>query len=103
MYCPKCGDVLRRHPNGELTCDRGEMALAQALESAFQECFVDRTRIPRDDPFPYGIGGSWWCPGCGVRAEERLRGDLRCPSCGVSFREFIVHLVEIHPHRPLVD
>ncbi len=103
MYCPKCGDLLRRDANGELICDRGEMGLSRALERGFQECFVDRTRVPRTDPFSFEIGGVWWCPGCGVLAEERSRGDLRCPACGVSFREFLVHLVEVHPHRALAS
>jgi hypothetical protein len=99
MYCPKCGDVLKRRPNGELACERGEMVLSQNLERGLQECFVDRTRTPRDEPFSFAIGGKWWCPGCGVQAEEFKRGDLRCTSCGLSLREFVYDLIELHTHH----
>ena len=75
MYCPKCGDVLTRR-NGELTCERGDMGLSQMIPAArLQECFVDRTRAPKDLPFSFGIGGRWWCPGCGVEATECQPGD----------------------------
>src|SRR5262245_14180425 len=99
MYCPKCGEALTRRHDGELTCERGEMGLSRNLERGLQECFVDRIWVPHDAAFSVEIGGAWWCPGCGVRAEERNRGDLRCPSCGVSLREFIRPLIELHPHR----
>ncbi len=103
MYCPKCGDVLARRPEGELACERGDMGLSRDLERGLQESFVDRSRVPRDEPLSFGIGGTWWCPGCGVQAAELKPGDLRCPSCGRSLREFVHALIELHPHRNIVE
>ena len=99
MYCPKCGDALKRHSNGELTCERGEMALSQHLERGLTECFVDRTRIPRAAPLSFRVGGSWSCPGCGVAMAEIEPGLVVCSKCGLSLGEFIPQLVELHPHR----
>src|SRR5689334_1036673 len=95
LHCPRCGDVLERDANGELQCRRGSMGLAKSLERELFACFVDRTRTPRAEPFSFGIGGTWWCPGCGVPIEERTKGDLRCPQCDVSLREFVYRLVEL--------
>jgi uncharacterized Zn finger protein (UPF0148 family) len=99
MYCPKCGDVLRRRPNGDLTCEQGEMGLSQRLERGLTECFVDRTRMPLEAPLPFVVGGGWCCPGCGVAMIETEPGSVVCSKCGLSLSEFIHELVELHPHR----
>jgi hypothetical protein len=99
MYCPRCGDALKRHSNGELTCERGDMGLSQHLERGLTECFVDRTRIPRSEPLPFRVGGSWSCPACGVAMAETEPGLILCSQCGLSLGEFIHELVELHPHR----
>ena len=98
MYCPKCSDVLEVGANGALSCKRGGMDLSKHLERQLRECYVERIRVPRDDPFAVEIGGQWFCPGCGVRAVETHPGDLRCPRCRYSLREFIRELIELHPH-----
>lgn len=98
MYCPRCGDMLRRRANGELTCERGGMGLSQHLERGLTECFVDRIRIPRSAPLPFPVGGSWSCPGCGVAMAETEAGLVVCSKCGLSLGEFIRELVELHPH-----
>lgn len=99
MYRPKCGDVLNRRGNGELTCERGEMGLSKRLEHGLTECFVDRTRTPRAKPLPFRVGGSWSCPGCGVAMAEKEPGSIVCVQCGLSLGEFVRELVELHPHR----
>ena len=98
MFCPKCGDGLVEI-EGWLTCVRGNMALRHELAAKLEECLITRTRWPSDKPWPVGIGGRWFCPGCGTPAPEREKGVVRCQECGRSLNEFIYALVEIHPHE----
>ena len=103
LHCPKCGDVLTESVEGELQCARGRMGLAQDLEHRLRECYVLQTRTPRDALFtyagkPHAIGAAWFCPGCGVAAQELTPGDLRCPACSRSLVEFVHSLIERHPH-----
>ncbi len=79
------------------------MPLAHQLEQRLVECFVTEARRPREPSFVYNggppkIGGQWFCPGCGVMAEESTPGDLRCPKCSRSLAEFVHSLIEPHPH-----
>lgn len=103
LHCPKCGDVLTESATGGLECVRGQMGLAQELKQRLRECYVTQTRRPRDTVLTYGgrpcgIGGDWFCPGCGVAAQEFTPGDLRCPVCSRSLVEFVYSLIERHPH-----
>ena len=103
LHCPKCGDQLRTTVGGELTCERGGMPLADELAQRLRDCYVLEVRRPRDVVFqyngrPHGIGGTWFCPGCGVKLREDSPGDLRCPACERSLVEFVHSLVERHPH-----
>jgi len=103
LHCPKCGDVLTKSADGSLECVRGRMGLAQELEQRLRECYVTKARDPKDAAFTYGgrphpIGGTWFCPGCGVAAQELTPGDLRCPVCSRSLVEFVHALIERHPH-----
>ena len=79
MHCPKCGDSLTRRRDGELACKRVDMGLSRHLERGLQECFVDHVRVPRDEALPFQVGGRWWCPGCGVRADELAPGGRQVP------------------------
>ncbi len=104
LYCPKCGAQLIRDESGYLECRRGEMQLAQELERRLLECYVTQVRHPREGPFTYAgkshpIGGTWFCPGCGVAVTEQSPGDLRCPKCTLSLVEFVYSLIEKHPHK----
>ena len=103
LHRPKCGDLLSPSPDGYLECIRGRMPLAQELEERLRECYVLRTRQPRELIFtyagqPHRIGGQWFCPGCRVEAQELTPGDLHCPACHRSLVEFIESLIERHPH-----
>lgn len=97
MFCPMCGDTLV-NVNGELTCVRGGMGLSRDMERRLAECYVARSRRPREARATFQWGGTWHCPGCGVRAEER-EGTVRCPQCGLCMNEFLFLLIERHPHR----
>lgn len=97
MFCPKCGDTLE-DVNGELTCVRGDMGLSQDMARRLSECYVTRTRLPAEPKNAARWGGTWYCPGCGIQAEED-DGAVRCPHCGLSMNEFLYPLVELHPHR----
>src|SRR5262245_13418083 len=99
MFCPRCGIALTDTPGRPLECQPGEMPLSADLERRLRECYVDNGRLPRSEPLPFKVGGSWFCPGCGIRATEPRPGDVRCPSCGRALAEFIPPLVELHPHR----
>jgi hypothetical protein len=67
------------------------------------DCYRDEKRKPKDTVFtfngkPHPIGGSWYCPGCGVEIPEISPGNLTCPVCSRSVVEFVYALVEGHPH-----
>jgi uncharacterized Zn finger protein (UPF0148 family) len=103
LHCPKCGEILTESSNGSLECARGRMELARELEQRLRDCYIKKVRDPKDVTFthrgkPHPIGGSWFCPGCGVAAQELTPGDLRCPVCSRSLVEFAYSLIERHPH-----
>ena len=103
LHCPKCGDVLAESPDGNVKCLRGRMEFAQELAQRLRDCYVTKIRDPKDVKFthrgkPHPIGGSWFCPGCGIPAKETTPGDVRCPSCSRSLVEFMYSLIERHPH-----
>lgn len=96
MFCPKCGDELR-NVKGELTCARGGMGLSKSMERRLLECYVLKSRVPTESKVSFLWGGTWYCPGCGVKAEER-EGRVRCPQCSLNMNEFLHQLIEVHPH-----
>jgi hypothetical protein len=96
VFCPKCGDVLSEDP--DIGCLRGGMPLSAALNEELVACFQAGTRKPSTRPLPFPIGGSWYCPGCGVSVLESQPGNLRCDRCHRCLNEFIRALVELHPH-----
>ena len=103
LFCPKCGDPLTELPDGTWQCDRGQMQLTRSLSRAFHECFVTEERQPAEPDltqtrYPGGIGGVWFCPGCGVQAREDTPWDLRCPQCSRSLLSFVYPLIERHFH-----
>src|SRR5262245_31309973 len=103
LFCPRCGDVLRETPEGHLRCERGDVILSAELRDRLYECYRDATRRPNDIIFtyngkPHGVGGEWFCPGCGVRINETSPGKLICPVCSRSVVEFVYAIVEGHPH-----
>ncbi len=106
-YCPKCGDTMTEAENGYLEWARGGMPLVPELEQRLRECYMSQLRRPCDVVFtyrdrPHRIGGVWFCPGCGVLAQESTPGDLRCPSSSQSLVEFVYSLVERHHHSKRV-
>jgi hypothetical protein len=103
LFCPRCGDELRPTADDSLQCERGQMVLALALARSLRECYQDELRLPKQVVFthkgaPHPIGGTWFCPGCGVRIPEDSPGALTCPLCSRSVVEFVVGLVERHSH-----
>jgi len=99
LFCPNCGEQLAKTVDGHFECKRGQMPLARELEQRLIECFVTEVRCPREPSIgPPKIGGRWYCPSCGVMAEESTPGDLRCPKCARSLFEFVHSLIEHHPH-----
>ena len=101
LHCPKCGARLERNARGALECRAGQMEISRILEQRLTACYVDESRSPRELPArnAAAIGGSWFCPGCGVATTEATPGDVRCPRCTKSLSEFLHHLIEFHPHR----
>lgn len=98
LHCPKCGDFLTEAADGSLECVRGRMGLAQELAERLRDCYVTKIREPKNPSRQHRIGGSWFCPGCGVAAQELTPGDVRCPVCSRSLAEFMFALIERHPH-----
>jgi hypothetical protein len=97
MFCPKCGRELV-DTGRELTCLSGQMGLSQRMAARLIECFVLKAREPRDVRAGFKWGGTWFCPGCGVRAREEESGVVRCPVCRSNLGEFLYELIELHPH-----
>jgi hypothetical protein len=97
MYCPRCGRELV-DTGRELTCLRGNMGLSQRMAARLTECFVLKTREPREVRASFEWGGTWHCPACGVRAQEEEPGVVRCPGCRRNLGEFLYELIEFHPH-----
>jgi NADH pyrophosphatase NudC (nudix superfamily) len=97
MFCPKCGEELTE-VNGELKCEPGEMGLSPKMRRDLGECFVERSRAPKEMTLGFRVGSTWFCPGCGVRMEVE-EGRVACPLCSSSLNEFIYELIELHPHR----
>jgi rubrerythrin len=73
------------------------MSLSQKLEEGLIDCFILRVRKPKELKFPFIVGGTWFCPACGIKMFEK-NGDVRCSQCNLSLNEFIHQLVELHPH-----
>jgi len=97
MFCSKCGNPLETE-GAALVCRAGAMELAPAVAQGLSEVFIARSRKSVSRPVSFPIGGNWFCPGCGIQMEERS-GMLSCPQCYNSLNEFVVALVEAHPHR----
>ena len=97
MFCPKCGDELEE-VNGRWRCARGNMYLSDDMARRLLDLFVKEIRNSAQRPASFRWGGSWFCPGCGVRLEES-QGVVRCNLCGQSLDGLLLHsLIEIHPH-----
>ncbi len=99
MFCPKCGDLMS-DDSGAPACSRGRMLLSIRMTSDLNECFIDKVRLPKENPAKRRIGGVWYCPGCGVRMEEQ-DGLVRCPQCRRCLNQFITALIELHPHSTI--
>ena len=100
MFCPRCGEELTE-VNGELQCEPGEMGLSPKMRRHLSECFVEKSRAPKEIALGFRVGGTWYCPGCGVRVEEEAR-RVACPIGSRSLNEFIWRRVEalIDTKRP---
>jgi rubrerythrin len=92
-----CGNEFSETSTG-LICQSGEMKVTKELEKRLRECYVLKSRIPRETSLNFTIGGQWYCPQCGVTTVEK-EGNIYCPKCKLSLNEFIFSLVERHYHR----
>jgi DNA-directed RNA polymerase subunit M/transcription elongation factor TFIIS len=103
LYCPKCGDAFKETESGGFICERGQMELSERMSQSLSECYVENKRRPKtfnyESDIKYSrIGGSWFCPGCGVPINETSPAKLICEKCDKNLLEFIYQLVELHPH-----
>lgn len=92
-----CGEPLQV-VEGRFTCVKGEMVLTEHMEGLLREAFGSASGQTDNAPLKYRVGGSWFCPACGVALAE-VGGVLGCPQCGRSLNRFVYHLVERHPHQ----
>ena len=70
LYCPRCGERMHRQGDGALYCARGQMGLSEDIEERLISRYIERTRASTRTTFSYagtpqGVGGAWFCPGCG--------------------------------------
>ncbi len=97
MFCPKCGDELLETADERLVCKSGGLELTRELGDRLRECFVSKSRKPREYKLDFQVGGNWFCPECGISTEEE-DGCVRCPRCRSNLNEFMFSLIEYHPH-----
>lgn len=97
MFCPMCGEILQ-DSEGHLACVSGDMVFTRHMERLLREAFGNASGRTDNAPLKYRVGGTWFCPACGVSLAEN-DGILGCSSCGRSINRFICHLVERHPHK----
>lgn len=96
MFCPKCGGPLTIKQD-HAYCEKGDMYLANAVFKGLDECFITKTRLPRELHFSVRMGGEWFCPRDATRMTEES-GLIKCSQCGVAINEFAYALIERHPH-----
>ncbi len=96
IFCPKCGNELSETSAG-LICQNGKMEITKELEKRLRECYVLKLREPSQRKLDFTVGGRWYCPQCGVQTLED-KGNVYCPKCKLSINEFILSLIEHHPH-----
>ena len=97
MFCPKCGKPLRDDGDNYF-CSEGDMQLSIDMTKRLRECFQLKQRKPQLRPLRNGWGKGWYCPGCGVQAQQQ-NGSVICPRCQLPLDEFLNHLIELHPHK----
>lgn len=84
--------------SGERRCAQTGALLSARLSRELFECFVGRSRRPRETALAFRVGGRWFCPGCG---HEMSVSDAHvvCSHCRRHLNEFVHALVEWNPHR----
>ncbi len=73
------------------------MELTLDLNRRLIECYITEIRQPKEMRFTFGIGGLWFCPGCGEPITE-TGGYLCCSHCKRNLGEFVWALMEHCPH-----
>ena len=73
------------------------MEVVPTLAQQLRECYESESRQPNELRFDFVVGGSCYCPACGVLVLEK-DGYVRCPQCARSMNEFIFALIERHFH-----
>ena len=66
MFCPFCGARVDTLPSGEARCRSAAALFSVHITRQLSDAFVTCVRSPSAEPLPYKVGGSWFCPGCGV-------------------------------------
>ena len=99
MHCPKCGDKLDDDPR--VGCRRGGMPISPSLLERLHAITDNGPPTTAPVELPFRIGGTWFCPACGVLAEEPRQGVLQCSRCRRSFSDIVHVLTETHPHEKL--
>ncbi|KAF0184041.1 MAG: hypothetical protein IV086_04560 [Hyphomonadaceae bacterium] len=80
------------------------MELSKRVSQRLQDVYATGTTVaPSEVCHKQRIGGTWYCPGCGVEATESEVGVIRCSACDKNMTEFIYELVELHFHEPPRD
>lgn len=106
MFCPKCGaeftgQIDPRLPTAVFYCPSGDMPTSWNPTTVLRQRYgSDRSNEVPQSALPvfsrqFHGGHRWFCPGCGVRLNERLE----CEQCGKHLRDLVYVLVELHPHR----
>jgi rubredoxin len=101
MYCPRCGDGMEE-TKGTFVCVRGNMPLSPYIAKHLYAVFVSNSEDSKDFiPNRVGrkLGGTWFCPACGVQMTEEAPSVVSCPSCGRNMaKKYVEQLIELHPH-----
>jgi hypothetical protein len=81
-------------------CVRGDMSLSRHLREGLLAVYMLHTRTSSQRSLKRRIGGQWYCPDTGTPLSEE-NGLIACPQCDNVLNEFMLELIELHPHKPV--
>src|ERR1051326_6334078 len=96
MYCPRCGGKFEIK-EGVGRCETFAVEHSRNITSALRAAYEIQEESRPITEFRSGIGGKWFCPGCGIPIIEE-DGRLICSQCSKELTGYVYELIEFNPH-----